>query len=107
MKPEMTVAREEIFGPVLVVQIFTDTDEVIALANDTDYGLSSAVWTQNISTAHYVAARLRTGQVGINCAAVADWDLPIGGYKQSGWGRENGFEGLSNYLQTKAVAVAI
>ena len=105
--PEMTVVREEIFGPVLVVQKFTDTDEVIAEANNSDYGLSSAVWTQNISTGHYVASRLRTGQVGINCGAVADWDLPIGGYKQSGWGRENGFEGLSNYLQTKAVAVAI
>ncbi len=103
----MQVVREEIFGPVLVVQKFSDTDDVIARANDSEYGLSSAVWTQNISTAHYVAARLRTGQVGINAAAVADWDLPIGGYKQSGWGRENGFEGLSNYLQTKSVAVAI
>jgi phenylacetaldehyde dehydrogenase len=107
VKPEMKVVREEIFGPVLVVQKFTDTDEVIAAANDTEYGLSSAVWTQDVSTSHYVARRLRTGQVGINCAAVADWDLPIGGYKQSGWGRENGFDGLSNYLQTKAVAVAI
>ena len=107
VKPDMTVVREEIFGPVLVVQKFTDTVEVIASANDSDYGLSSAVWTQNISTAHYVAARLRTGQVGVNVGAVADWDLPIGGYKQSGWGRENGFDGLSNYLQTKAVAVAI
>ena len=92
---------------MLVVQKFTDTDEVIAAANDSKYGLSSAVWTQDISVSHYVAKRLRTGQVGVNCAAVADWDLPIGGYKQSGWGRENGFEGLSNYLQTKAVAVAI
>ncbi|GAB5457822.1 MAG: aldehyde dehydrogenase DhaS [Henriciella sp.] len=107
VNPEMKVAREEIFGPVLVVQKFTDTDQVIASANDSEYGLSSAVWTQNISTAHYVAARLRTGQVGVNVAAVADWDLPIGGYKQSGWGRENGFDGLSNYLQTKAVAVEI
>ena len=107
VKRDMKVVREEIFGPVLVVQKFTDTDEVIASANDTDYGLSSAVWTQNVSTSHYVASRLRTGQVGVNCAAVADWDLPIGGYKQSGWGRENGFDGLSNYLQTKAVAVAI
>lgn len=105
--PDMAVAREEIFGPVLVVQKFTDTDEVIAAANDSEYGLSSAVWTQDISVAHYVAARLRTGQVGVNCAAVADWDLPIGGYKQSGWGRENGFDGLANYLQTKAVAVSI
>lgn len=107
VNPDMKVVREEIFGPVLVVQKFSDTDQVIASANDSEYGLSSAVWTQNISTAHYVAARLRTGQVGVNVAAVADWDLPIGGYKQSGWGRENGFDGLSNYLQTKAVAVEI
>jgi phenylacetaldehyde dehydrogenase len=107
VKPDMKVVREEIFGPVLVVQKFNDTDEVIASANDSDYGLSSAVWTRDISTAHYVARRLRTGQVGVNCAAVADWDLPIGGYKQSGWGRENGFDGVANYLQTKAVAVAI
>lgn len=107
VNPDMTIVREEIFGPVLVVQKFADTDEVIAAANDSEYGLSSAVWTQDISTAHYVAARLRTGQVGVNCAAVADWDLPIGGYKQSGWGRENGYDGLSNYLQTKAVAIAI
>lgn len=107
VKPDMKVVREEIFGPVLVVQKFSDTDEVIAAANDTEYGLSSAVWTQDVSTSHYVASRLRTGQVGVNCAAVADWDLPIGGYKQSGWGRENGFDGLSNYLHTKAVAIAI
>lgn len=104
---DMVVAREEIFGPVIVAQKFSEFDEVIALANDSEYGLSSAVWTQNLSTAHRTAKALRTGQVGINVAAVADWDLPIGGYKQSGWGRENGYDGLSNYLQTKAVAVSL
>lgn len=104
---EMVVAREEIFGPVIVAQKFTEFDEVIALANDSDYGLSSAVWTKDLSTAHRTAKALRTGQVGINVGAVADWDLPIGGYKQSGWGRENGFDGISNYLQTKAVAISL
>ena len=103
----MTIVREEIFGPVIAAQSFSGIDEVIALANDSTYGLSSSVWTQNISHAHRIAQELVTGQVGINTAAVADWDLPIGGYRQSGWGRENGFEAVENYLQTKAVAVAL
>ncbi|MEO0607984.1 MAG: aldehyde dehydrogenase family protein [Pseudomonadota bacterium] len=107
VKNDMTIVKEEIFGPVLVAQAFDEMEEVIALANDTEYGLSSAVWTKDISTAHQVARRLRTGQVGVNQAAVADWNLPIGGYKQSGWGRENGYDGLANYLQTKAVAIAL
>ena len=81
--------------------------EAIAVANDSDYGLSSSVWTQNISHAHKIARELVTGQVGINTAMVADWDLPIGGYKQSGWGRGNGFDAVENYLQTKAVSVAL
>ena len=104
---DMTIVKEEIFGPVIAAQKFSDMDEVIALANDNEYGLSSSVWTQDITSAHRIARRLRTGQVGINTAAVADWDLPIGGYKQSGWGRENSFDAVSNYLQTKAVAVAL
>lgn len=104
---DMTIVREEIFGPVIAAQKFSDIDEVIALANDSEYGLSSAIWTQNLSAAHRIAKRLRTGQVGINAAAVADWDLPVGGYRQSGWGRENGFDGVSNYLQTKAVVVTL
>lgn len=103
----MKVSREEIFGPVLVAQKFSDTDEVIALANDTEYGLSSAVWTQDISLAHHMAKRIKAGQVTINCCGGADWDVPIGGYKQSGWGRENGEDGLNNYLQTKSVFVSL
>jgi phenylacetaldehyde dehydrogenase len=104
---DMTVVREEIFGPVIAAQRFDSVEEVIALANDSSYGLSSSVWTQNISNAHRIARDLRTGQVGINTAVVADWDLPIGGYRQSGWGRENGFDAVENYLQTKAVAIAL
>ena len=65
------------------------------------------MWTQNITQGHRIARQLVTGQVGINTAAVADWDLPVGGYRQSGWGRENGFDAVANYLQTKAVAVAL
>lgn len=104
---DMTVVREEIFGPVIAAQRFSTVEEVIELANDTPYGLSSSVWTQNISHGHKIARELITGQVGINTAAVADWDLPIGGYRQSGWGRENGYEAVENYLQTKAVAIAL
>ena len=104
---DMTIVREEIFGPVIAAQAFSTVEEAISLANDSDYGLSSSVWTQNISHAHKIARELVTGQVGINTAMVADWDLPIGGYKQSGWGRENGFDAVENYLQTKAVSVAL
>jgi phenylacetaldehyde dehydrogenase len=104
---DMTIVREEIFGPVIAAQRFDTVDEVITLANDSSYGLSSSVWTQNITQGHRIARQLVTGQVGINTAAVADWDLPVGGYRQSGWGRENGFDAVANYLQTKAVAVAL
>mgnify|MGYP006271933217 CR=1 FL=1 len=104
---DMTVVREEIFGPVIAAQRFTSVDEVIALANDSEYGLSSSVWTQNISDGHRIARALVTGQVGINTAAVADWDLPVGGYRQSGWGRENGFDAVANYLETKSIAVGL
>ena len=106
-KNDMKISREEIFGPVLVAQKFSETDEVVALANDTEYGLSSAVWTQDISLAHQMAKRIKAGQVTINCCGGADWDVPIGGYKQSGWGRENGEDGLNNYLQTKSVFVSL
>jgi phenylacetaldehyde dehydrogenase len=104
---EMVVTREEIFGPVLVAQKFKDLEEVTALANDSTYGLSAALWTKNISTAHKLARRLRAGLVSVNTQMAADFDLPIGGYKQSGWGRENGLEGLSLYLETKSVVVAL
>lgn len=103
----MTVVREEIFGPVLVVQKFSDVDEVVRLANDTEYGLSAVIWTQKLSEGHRLAKRIKAGNVGINIASSADWDLPIGGMKQSGWGRENGEEGLMNYLQTKAVVASL
>ena len=104
---QMTVVQEEIFGPVLVAQKFKDLDEVVQLANDTDYGLSAVIWTTKITEGHRLAKRIRAGNVGINVASSADWDLPIGGFKQSGWGRENGEEGLMNFLQTKAVVAAL
>lgn len=103
----MTVVREEIFGPVLAAQRFSEIDEVAAMANDTDYGLSAVIWTQKLAEGHKLAKRIRAGNVGINTAGSADWDLPIGGFKQSGWGRENGHEGLLNYLDTKAVVASL
>lgn len=100
---DMRVVREEIFGPVLVTQSFKTQDEAIALANDTEFGLAGCVWTSDISTAHTMARRIRSGIIGINTAMGADWDVPLGGYKQSGIGRENGRDGLELYLQTKSV----
>jgi phenylacetaldehyde dehydrogenase len=79
----------------------------VKTANDTSYGLASAVWTNDINKAHYVAKKLQAGFVWINCAFVSDPSLPGGGYKQSGWGRELGREGLDAYLQTKSVFAAL
>jgi phenylacetaldehyde dehydrogenase len=104
---DMKIVREEIFGPVLVVQTFNDADEAMTLANDNDYGLAAAIWTQNIGQAHRMAKAVKSGIVGINTAMGADWDVPLGGYKQSGIGRENGRDGLELYLQTKSVFTAI
>jgi phenylacetaldehyde dehydrogenase len=99
----MHVMREEIFGPVLGVMPFSDVDEAVALANDSSYGLASSVWTRDGSVAHSIARRLRAGRVGINVHRAGGAYMPAGGYRQSGWGRENGEEGLATYLQTKSV----
>lgn len=103
--PEMRIVREEIFGPVLTVQKFNtvDVEEVAALANDSIYGLSASVWTCDLAKAHRIANRIKSGQVGINVHAAIDTAVPFGGYKQSGWGREFGREGLEPYLETKAI----
>ena len=104
---QMKIVREEIFGPVLVVQTFKDADEAVSLANDSEYGLAAAIWTENLGLAHRMAKKIKSGIIGLNTAMGADWDVPLGGYKQSGIGRENGREGLENYLQTKSVFTAI
>lgn len=100
---DMAVVREEIFGPVLVTQSFSSEDEVIALANDSDYGLAGCVWTKDVTTAHTMARKIKAGIIGVNTAMGADWDVPLGGYKQSGIGRENSRDGLELYLNTKSV----
>ena len=106
-KEDMKVVREEIFGPVVAAMPFTDPEEIIPRANNSEYGLAAAVWTRDISKAHRMAEQLRAGTVWINCYNVFDAALPFGGYKQSGWGREMGHEVLNNYTQTKAVCAKI
>jgi len=97
----MRIAREEIFGPVLCILGYRDEDEAVAIANDSDYGLSGQVWGE-VEHARRVARRLRTGMVHINGAGM-DFNAPFGGYRQSGNGREWGLEGFEDYLETKAL----
>ena len=105
----MKVVREEIFGPVVCVQSFDDSDldAVAKFANDTEYGLSSSVWTQNLKAAHMMARKIRAGTVCINAHNYGDPAWPFGGYKQSGWGREMGKEVMEHYTETKAVAARL
>lgn len=102
---EMTVVKEEVFGPVVSVETFSDVDAVISKINRSPFGLSGSVWTRDLSTALKVAKSLRVGVLGINAMTAAGHDLPFGGYRQSGWGREQGFEGVDGYLETKSVLV--
>jgi acyl-CoA reductase-like NAD-dependent aldehyde dehydrogenase len=103
--PEMTIFREEIFGPVLATVEFSDLDEAIAKANDSPYGLAAAVWTRDVKKAHYVARKLKAGTVWVNTYNVYDTAAPFGGYKQSGFGREMSLHALEHYTQVKSVWV--
>lgn len=104
----MAVYREEIFGPVVCAARFDEVDaQLIARANDSIYGLAAGIWTRDLEKAHSLAAELRTGTVWVNTYNALDPSLPFGGFKQSGWGRENGNEVLEHYLEHKAVAIAL
>lgn len=107
VKPDMKIVQEEIFGPVVCVTKFKTVDEVLALANDTEYGLAAGVHTQDISKAHYVAENLHAGTVWINCYNSFHEAVPFGGFNQSGFGKEMGKDGLDNYIQTKAVRIML
>jgi acyl-CoA reductase-like NAD-dependent aldehyde dehydrogenase len=105
VQDDMTIAREEIFGPVAASLSFKDLDEVIARGNRTGYGLGAGIWTRDISKAHRAAAAMQAGTVWVNCYGLTDAAMPFGGYKQSGIGRELGAQSLDLYTQTKSVFV--
>lgn len=99
----MSIAREEIFGPVVVAMPYDDLDEIINRANASPFGLAAGLWTENLKNAHYVANRLKAGSVWVNCYNVTDPASPFGGYKESGFGREMGSYALDNYTEVKSV----
>jgi acyl-CoA reductase-like NAD-dependent aldehyde dehydrogenase len=105
VEPEMRIAREEIFGPVLATIRFKDAEEAIARANATVYGLAAAVWTRDVSKAHRIARAVKAGTVWVNTYNLYDPALPFGGFKESGFGRDQGRDALEKYTQTKSVWV--
>jgi betaine-aldehyde dehydrogenase len=104
---DMAIARDEIFGPILSSFAFDTAEEAIHLANDTVYGLAASLWTKNIDTALTVSRRVRAGRFWINCIMAGGPEMPLGGFKQSGWGREAGIQGVEEYTQVKSVHVEI
>ncbi|MEU3271075.1 aldehyde dehydrogenase family protein [Saccharomonospora sp. NPDC006951] len=107
VEPSMRIAKEEVFGPVMSVMTFTDTDEAIAIANDVDYGLTASIWTRDVSEALRLADRVEAGYVWINDSSRHFWGVPFGGTKASGVGREESIEELLSYTELKAVNVVV
>jgi len=107
VKPDMRVVREEIFGPVLVAQRFDDVDEIAALANDTEFGLAASVWSKDLSIVQRIVPKIKAGTVWVNCHNFLDPNMPFGGYKQSGFGREHGRHGIELYTEIKSVCMAV
>ena len=107
IKPDMRVVREEIFGPVLVAQRFDELDEIAAIANDTPYGLAASIWSNDLSAVHRLVPKIKAGTVWVNCHGMVDANLPFGGYKQSGFGREHGRAAMDMYTETKSVWMSV
>ena len=107
VRPNMTIVREEIFGPVLCVMRFNDEEEVLAHANDTEFGLAAGVWTSDLRRAIRFSERLQAGTVYINNYRSVSTTSPVGGYKRSGYGRENGVDAIKSYLQVKSVWLSV
>jgi phenylacetaldehyde dehydrogenase len=107
VNPEMKIVREEIFGPVASIERFSDMEDVVRRANDTDYGLGAGIWTTDVRKTHQVAKAIRAGTVFVNCYNVFDAAMPFGGYKQSGWGRNRGRQAFEAFTETKAVYVKL
>jgi aminomuconate-semialdehyde/2-hydroxymuconate-6-semialdehyde dehydrogenase len=105
--PSCRTNQEEIFGPVATLQPFDEVDEAVQLANSTRYGLSASLWTRDLSRAHRVAARLQSGIVWVNCWMFRDLRTPFGGVKESGVGREGGFDALRFFSEPKNVCVKL
>jgi acyl-CoA reductase-like NAD-dependent aldehyde dehydrogenase len=107
VRPQMRIANEEVFGPLLALIPFDDEEEAIQIANSTIYGLAAGVWTSSMRRAFMMSERLEAGTVWVNCYRVTSYMTPFGGYKRSGFGREGGMEAIREYLQTKAVWIDI
>jgi aldehyde dehydrogenase (NAD+) len=107
VRPDAELAREEVFGPVLAVIAFDDDDEAVAIANSTDYGLASGVWTESLRRGHRIARELRSGTVWVNTYRSSAAQAPFGGMKRSGYGRERGLEAISEYVQVKNTMIEL
>ena len=106
-KPGSAIVREEVFGPVLVATVFDELADVVDAANDSDFGLASSIWTQDFSAAHRLSRQIKAGSVWINCHSMYDAALPIGGVKQSGWGRDSSQVAMDSYLEWKTVCAVL
>jgi phenylacetaldehyde dehydrogenase len=106
-RSDMALMQEEIFGPVVGCEAFDDLAEVTALANGTIYGLAASVWTSNLSAANRLAEDIRAGTVWVNCHSFFEPTLPVGGFKQSGWGHDSGVLAVEHYLESKTVCMAV